>query len=106
MRVAEQLSEKYVTVCRSIRSLILSHSAAERLASLLLEWMAKDGEKAKTETRLTLSLTHEALAQMIGTSRETVTRLFAEMKRQNILQVKGSTLVIRNEAALKLFGTT
>lgn len=105
LRVAEQLSESYVTVCRNIRSLILSHSAAERLASLLLEWMAKDGEKAKTETRLTLSLTHEALAQMIGTSRETVTRLFAEMKRQNILHVKGSTLVIRNEAALKRFGT-
>ena len=105
LRVAEQLSEKYTTVCRNIRSLILSHSAAERLASLLLDWMAKDGEKTRTETRMKLSLTHEELAQMIGTSRETVTRLFAEMKRRNILQVKGSTLVVRNEAALKLFGT-
>jgi CRP/FNR family transcriptional regulator, cyclic AMP receptor protein len=105
LRVAEQLSEKYAAVCRTIRSLILSHSAAERLASLLLEWMVKDGEKAKTETRIKLSLTHEELAQMIGTSRETVTRLFAEMKRQNILQGKGSTLVIRNAAALKAFGT-
>jgi len=38
---------------------------------------------------------------MIGTSRETVTRLFAEMKKQQIVQTKGSTLVIRNTAALK-----
>ena len=83
----------------------MSHSAAERLGMLLLEWMVKDGEKAKTETRMKLSLTHEELAQMIGTSRETVTRLFAEMKKKDILQVKGSTLVIRNEAALKVFGT-
>jgi hypothetical protein len=30
-----------------------------------------------------------------------VTRLFAEMKKQQIVQTKGSTLVIRNTAALK-----
>jgi CRP/FNR family cyclic AMP-dependent transcriptional regulator len=99
-RVTEQLSEMYYTVCRNIRSLVLSHTAAERLARLLLEWMAKEGEH-KTETRIQLSLTHEEIAQMIGTSRETVTRLFTEMRRQHILQLKGSALVIRNKAALK-----
>jgi CRP/FNR family cyclic AMP-dependent transcriptional regulator len=105
-RVAEQLGEKYYTVCRKIRSLVLSNSAAERLARLLLEWMAKEGESAKTETHIKLSLTHEEIAQMVGTSRETVTRLFAEMKKQHILQLKGSTLVIRNKAALKLLATS
>jgi CRP/FNR family cyclic AMP-dependent transcriptional regulator len=38
---------------------------------------------------------------MIGTSRETVTRLFAEMKKRQIVQWKGSTLTIRNIAALR-----
>ena len=104
-RVAEQLSDKYNTACHEIRSLGLSHSAAEKLAMLLLEWMAKDGENAKTETRIKLSLTHEELAQMIGTSRETVTRLFTEMKSRHIVQFKGSTLVIQNKAALMVFGT-
>ena len=42
---------------------------------------------------------------MIGTSRETVTRLFGEMKSQHIAQVKGSTLVIQNKAALMVFGS-
>lgn len=104
-RVGEQLSEKYETVCRKTRSLVLSHSAAEKLAMLLLEWMAKDGGNATTETRIKLSMTHEELAQMIGTSRETVTRLFTEMKSQNIAQLKGSTLVIHNKAALMAFGS-
>jgi CRP/FNR family transcriptional regulator, cyclic AMP receptor protein len=50
-----------------------------------------------------MGLTHEEIAQMIGTSRETVTRLFADLKkRRQIVQSKGSTLVIRNKAALKL----
>ena len=38
---------------------------------------------------------------MIGTSRETVTRLFADFKKRQIIQLKGSTLVIRNRGALE-----
>ncbi|MFZ1053681.1 MAG: Crp/Fnr family transcriptional regulator, partial [Candidatus Sulfotelmatobacter sp.] len=100
-KVAEQLSEKYHNACNEVRSLGLSHSAAEKLAKLLLEWSSKNGEGSKPEPRVKLRLTHEEIAQMIGTSRETVTRLFAELKKRQILQSKGSTLVIRNTLALR-----
>jgi len=100
-KVAEQLSEKYHTVCHEVRSLSLSHSAAEKLAKLLLEWSAKNGEAGKPEPRVKLRLTHEEIAQMIGTSRETVTRLFADMKKRQIVLARGSTLVIQNQAALR-----
>ena len=79
----------------------LSHSAAEKLAKLLLEWSSKNGESLKAEPRVKLRLTHEEIAQMIGTSRETVTRLLADLKKHQILNTRGSTLVIRNQAALK-----
>jgi CRP/FNR family transcriptional regulator, cyclic AMP receptor protein len=101
-KVAEQLSEKYNMACHEVRALGLSHSAGEKLAKLLLEWSSKNGETNKPEPRLKMALTHEEIAQMIGTSRETVTRLFADLKKKQILQTKGSTLVIRNKAALKL----
>jgi len=104
-RVAEQLSEKYNTACHEVRSLGLSHSAGEKLARLLLEWSSKNGEASKQEPRLKLALTHEEIAQMIGTSRETVTRLFADLKKKQILQAKGSTLVIRNKSALKMLAS-
>ena len=100
-KVAEQLSDKYHNACQEVRTLGLSRSASEKLANLLLEWSCKNGESAKSEPRLKLRLTHEEIAQMIGTSRETVTRLFAEMKRRQIVQSKGSTLLIRNTAALR-----
>jgi len=100
-KVAEQLSEKYNTACHEVRSLGLSHSAAEKLAKLLLEWSSKNGEGVKPEPRVKLALTHEEIAQMIGTSRETVTRLFADLKKRQIVQAKGSTLLIRNKLALK-----
>jgi CRP/FNR family transcriptional regulator, cyclic AMP receptor protein len=100
-KVAEQLAEKYNVACREVRSLGLSHSAGEKLAKLLLEWSSRNGESVKVEPRLKLSLTHEEIAQMIGTSRETVTRLFADLKKRQIIQSKGSTLLVHNKAALK-----
>ena len=104
-KVAEQLSEKYNNACHEVRALGLSHSAGEKLAKLLLEWTSKNGEAAKQEPRLRLALTHEEIAQMIGTSRETVTRLFADLRKRQIVQAKGSTLVIRNKTALKLIAS-
>ena len=100
LRVAEQLSEKYNALCKEVRSLGLSHSAAGKLANLLLEWSSGHEESSKPE-RLKLRLTHEEIGQMIGTSRETVTRLLADLKRQQILYVRGSTLVIRDRQALR-----
>src|SRR5579862_3193757 len=75
--------------------------AAEKLAKLLLEWSSKNGEASKPEPRVKLRLTHEEIAQMIGTSRETVTRLLADLKKHQILHTRGSTLVIRNQSALR-----
>jgi CRP/FNR family transcriptional regulator len=48
-----------------------------------------------------MTLTHEEIAEMIGSSRETVTRLFASFKRQGLVEVRGSTLVIANKSELE-----
>lgn len=101
LRVAEQLSDKYNSACREIRALSLSHATGEKVAKLLLDWSARTSEASKGDIRLRLTLTHEEIGQMVGTSRETVTRLFGEWKKQRIVEGDGSTLLIRNMAALK-----
>jgi CRP/FNR family transcriptional regulator len=85
-----------------MRTIGLSHSAAEKFARFLLE-QASESHKGEGEARLTLTLTHEEIAQMIGSSRETVTRLFSDFKKKQLLQVKGSTLVIQDMGALLKF---
>jgi len=100
LRVAEHLSETYHSACREIRALTLPRSAADRLAKLLLEWSVKAGD-TRHPGRLTLTLSHEEIAQMIGTSRETVSRVFADFKKKELIQQKGSTVVIRNPAVLE-----
>jgi CRP/FNR family transcriptional regulator len=104
-RAAEQLSKKYNNTCYELRSLGLSHSASERLAKLLLEWNSMHGKASKNGS-INMSLTHEEMAQMIGTSRETVTRLFADFKQRHILEGAGSTLSIKDMAALRGLATS
>jgi CRP/FNR family cyclic AMP-dependent transcriptional regulator len=53
------------------------------------------------EIRIRSSLTHEEMAQMIGSSRETVTCLLSELKKKEFIRLDGSTLVIRNRTALE-----
>ncbi len=100
-RAALELSDKYNSACREIRSLGLSHSAAEKLSRFLLECSSHDGQGEEQQPRLKLEFTHEEIAEMIGTSRETVTRLFAELKKRQIVRVNGPTLLICNRAALE-----
>src|SRR5436305_6105741 len=101
MHTAQQLSEKYHSAQREIRSLGLSQTTAEKLARLLLDWVLNDGEMTPKGTRLKVLLTHEEIAQMIGTTRETVTRLLSDFKRKKIIDVKGSTLMVLNREDLE-----
>jgi CRP/FNR family cyclic AMP-dependent transcriptional regulator len=100
LRVAQQLGEIYHSAIGEMRSIGLSHSVSEKLARFLLD-LSPHEDGGKGEVRVTLTLTHEEIAQTIGASRETVTRLFTDFKKKQLLQVKGSTLVIKNKAALE-----
>jgi CRP/FNR family transcriptional regulator len=104
VRVAEMLSDIYHATYREVRYLGLSGSAGEKLARFLLD-LAAERDKASggndVSPRVPLVLTHEEIAQMIGLSRETVTRLFTDFKRRNLIEVRGATLIILNKAGLE-----
>ena len=85
----------------AIRTLGLSHSAAEKLAHLMLSWCDEHGKPVENGTRVQLLMTHEDISQLIGTSRETVTRLLKEFRGKGILSIHGSNLTIHNRAALE-----
>jgi len=105
LHAAQHLSQNCQSAYEMIRSLGLSHSVSEKMARLLLEW-AGDGESTKEGIRIKVSLTHEEIAQLIGTSRETVTRVLGEFRDKQLAQLRGSTLLIRNKPALeRLIGT-
>ncbi len=101
VHAAQALSAEYRTAFFDARRLALSESSASRLASLLLEW-GRAASRGKTDMRFTMALTHEDLANLIGTSRETVTRMLSKFKRDNLIQVRGATIVILAPDKLEL----
>src|SRR5437868_8108350 len=101
MHTAQQLSEKYHSAQREIRTLGLAQTTSEKLARLLLDWCDRNGEATPKGVRLKVLLTHEEIAQMIGTTRETVTRLLSDFKRKKVIDVKGSTVLVMAKDSLE-----
>lgn len=79
----------------------LPSSSAGRLARLFLDWSQtrkREGQQADT---FPLSLTHEELAGLTATSRETVSRTLAQFKRDKLISLKGVSLTILQPRSLE-----
>lgn len=100
-RVFRQLGHDCDASNDHVRTIGLSHSAAEKLAHLILTWCDESGRPSEKGTRVQMLMTHHDISQLIGTSRETVTRLLKEFREKGILSIKGSTLTVHNRPALE-----
>ena len=100
--VVKQMSSQYRGACEQLRTVGLSTSAHEKLARLLLTW-SEGMQQTKEGTRLKLPLTHEEIAEFIGTTRETVTRTLSDFRVRHLVAIQGSTLMIPSRAALETF---
>ncbi|HET7893547.1 MAG TPA: Crp/Fnr family transcriptional regulator [Candidatus Sulfotelmatobacter sp.] len=99
LHTAQALSRDYQAAYRDIHDLVLTRSSAGKLARLLLSYSPMQGMEA--ETRIHSTMTHEEMAQRIGSSRETVTRLLSVLKKKQLIRLDGPTLVIRDRSALE-----
>jgi CRP/FNR family transcriptional regulator len=101
--IVKQLTTLYSGACDQLRTVGLSSSATEKVARLLLEW-AVDGKETDGGTQVKMPLTHEEIAEFVGTTRETVTRTLGDFKSRNLVTLQGSTLTISNRAELEIIG--
>ena len=92
------LSRELTELTDRAKLLLLPQTASGRLAKLLLDWTNGNGSVDRV-------LTHEEIAQMICTSRETVTRLLAILNRQQVIRVTANSILIRDRAALEKLAT-
>lgn len=100
MHAAQSLSLEFQSAYRDMHDLVLARSSSGKLARLLLSFSQNQRSNAD-EVRLRSIMTHEEMAQRIGSSRETVTRLLSDLKRKQLIRLDGATLVIKNRTALE-----
>jgi CRP/FNR family transcriptional regulator len=60
---------------------------------VLLDW-GRNASCGKPQMQFTMALTHEELANLAGTSRETVTRVLGRLQKEHLIQVHGATFTI------------
>lgn len=100
LHTSQCLSRAFHSAYHDIRDLVLTRSSAGKLAKLLLAQNEKPDAGA-SEVRINSFMTHEEMAQRIGASRETVTRLLSDLRRRHLIHFDGPTLVIHDRNALE-----
>jgi CRP-like cAMP-binding protein len=100
MEAAELLSRERFDLLDQVKGFGLSESAPQKLAAFLLRLRQPDARYNGKSIQLS-GITQSDLAQMVGLSRETASRLLSRLTRKNVLDWKRSTLVIRNWEALE-----
>ena len=100
MNVARHLGEQYITACHVMGSLGVPQSASERLAGLFLNWAGEQGGNGQDRAHVDVLFTHEEVAQIIGTTRETVSRLLRKFKQRQLIELNGSSLFLLDTRSL------
>lgn len=104
LHAVQQTARELEASERRVRALGLSRTAGERLGLLILEWRAERERKGLDVDRIPFLMTHRELAQLIGATRETATRLIGELKSRGVIEVRGSNLIVRDLPALEEYG--
>lgn len=97
MRVeAKRLRQAY----RHMRNLALMDTHG-RIAARLFKLCRDFGREEGNSIRITLKLTRQEMAQLIGTSRETVSRVLAEYERLGIIEVDRHQIIVHELEELR-----
>jgi CRP/FNR family cyclic AMP-dependent transcriptional regulator len=110
MKVARQLTHNCQCAYGEIRSIGLSNSVPEKIAKLVLKWAEQPlpaaGVRKPSEIAIRVTLTQEEIAQFVGTSRETVSRILSTFRKKGWLRMKGVVWTILDKKALENIVTT
>lgn len=80
--------------------------ADQRLASLLVDLATRNGIKDPGGIRLTVRLTRQDMANMVGITTETAIRIMGRFKREGLVSGTANRLLICNLSGLKALAST
>lgn len=102
LSAAESLNDEYRSALEDACRLALYNSVPSRLAHLLIALALENGTASRRQPRIHMPLTHEEIATMLGSSRESVTRILNDFRSKGILSIRDNEVTIRRKSALEL----
>jgi CRP-like cAMP-binding protein len=71
-----------------------------KLAALLLELSEEYGVECEDGMQIGLKITHQEMANLIGSTRETISLTLAQFKKKGLLDLNGRTVVLKDQDGL------
>lgn len=100
-RLTDALCAQYQFAREETRFLGFGDTSSARLARLLISWGSDDGTESHGQhAHIPAYVTHTDLAQAIGATRETVTRILSDFKHRGLIVRDDEAIVIRNAGEL------
>ncbi len=100
LRYTKKVGDKFKAMETRFTNLIFKN-VRSRLLDFLREIAQNTGEQKENEVVVANYLTHQDIASLIGSSRQTVTSLLNELEKEKILRYTRTELFIRDIALLK-----
>ncbi len=100
LKIIEALSKKTRLLTSQVRGLVFQDADA-RLADLIDRFSRDFGIEKKEGTVIELVLTHQEIANLIGTSRVTATKLLNIFTKQEIIKIKSKKIILIDKDKLK-----
>jgi CRP/FNR family transcriptional regulator, cyclic AMP receptor protein len=101
-RIAETLGQRLISAEQRLSDFAFK-SLPQRIASLLLQLASPPKTRLfrRSSGSLEVRFTHEALAEMVGTYRETATKILNEFRAKGLIELGRGCIVILNPGQLR-----
>ena len=98
--LVEKINQKLEEAEDRIEDLVF-RDVPGRIASILLKLAEQFGKGSPAGTQISFKITHQELADMVGTTRETATVILNELKEDKVLKIEEKYITVIDEKALK-----
>jgi CRP/FNR family transcriptional regulator, cyclic AMP receptor protein len=91
----QHLNQRLMRVEDRLASLVLK-DARERIIEFLIDTAGREGRKVGYETLVKHQLTQQEIANLTGTSRQTVTSVLNDLRKSNLIYFNRNSILIRD----------
>lgn len=95
MAFTRLIGQRMIGLERRLENLVFKDSRS-RIIGLLRDMATEHGRKVGTEVLLDHSLTHQDIADLTATARQTVTTVLSELQKQDLVYMERGRLLIRD----------
>lgn len=100
LELIRAFTDKIMTIQERVRHLG-ANDAVERTIQVLLALSQGHGSKTQKGIELCVNITRQDLAALVGTTRETISRILSKLNQANVIDISGKSIIITDFEGLR-----